>query len=105
VHQGGFDERSRAFGLQAEVPSCYYAAAEPEQGIVILDDLTSRGAEFGEATNLWSTDSVAETLEVQASWNGPLGGSTKGRYEWLPIGAEAARQAFQVMLSPEQFHP
>ena len=121
--KGGFDERSRAFGLgaayelegcfyrdlapnlQAEVPACYYAEAEPEQGIVILEDLTTRGAEFGEATNLWSVDSVAETLEVQASWHGPLWGSTRGQYEWLPVGVEAARQAFQVMLSPEQFHP
>lgn len=121
--KGGFDERSRAFGLGsayelegnfyrdlapgfgAEVPACFYAESEPEQGIVILEDLTLRGAEFGDATELWSIDDVAKTLAVQAQWHAPLWGSTKGDHAWLPIGCQAARDAFQVMLSPEQFHP
>lgn len=121
--KGGFDERSRAFGLgaayrlegdfyrdlapefRAEIPACYYAESEPDQGIVILEDLTERGAEFGDATDLWPIDDIAKTLEVQASWHGPLWGSTKGSREWLPIGCTAAREAFEVMLSPEQFHP
>jgi hypothetical protein len=121
--KGGFDERSRAFGLGAayelegnfyrdlaagfgaEVPECYYAEAEPEQGVVILEDLTLRGAEFGDATNLWSIDDVASTLAVQAAWHAPLWGSKKGDHAWLPVGCQAAREAFTVMLSPEQFHP
>lgn len=120
--KGGFDERSRAFGLGAayelegyfyrdlaptlsvETPNCYYAAAEPEQGISVLEDLRVRGAEFGDAENLWSVDSVAESLEVQARWHGELWG-TQGKFDWLPVGATAAREAFKVMLSPEQFYP
>jgi len=121
--KGGFDERSRAFGLgtayelegcfyrdlapqlDTELPASFYSEAEPEQGIVILEDLTVRGAEFGEAEHLWSIDRVAQALEVQASWHAPLWGSRVGVYDWLPVGCTAARQAFQVMLSPEQFHP
>ncbi|MDV6211965.1 phosphotransferase [Rhodococcus erythropolis] len=120
--KGGFDERSRAFGLGAayelegyfyrdlaptfsvETPDCYYAEAEAEQGISILEDLRVRGAEFGDAENLWAVDSVADALEVQARWHGELWG-TKGKFDWLPVGATAAREAFKVMLSPEQFYP
>ncbi|WP_157226596.1 oxidoreductase family protein [Gordonia soli] len=121
--KGGFDERSRAFGLgpayeleghfyrdlapgfAAEVPASFYAATEADQGVIIMEDLTARGAEFGDATDLWPVDDVATTLEVQAKWHAALWGSTKGDRKWLPIGAKAARDAFTVMLSPEVFHP
>lgn len=121
--KGGFDERSRAFGLGpayeleghfyrdlapgfvAEVPDCFYAKAEPEQGIVILEDLTERNAEFGEPTSLWSVDDVAQTLEVQANWHAALWGRTQADHDWIPVGAKAAREAFKVMLSPEHFYP
>lgn len=121
--KGGFDERSRAFGLgsayeleghfyrdlapgfAAEIPEAYYSAAEPEQGVIIMEDLSSRGAVYGDPTALWSVDDIAKTLEVQASWHAALWGSTSGRLPWLPVGAKAARDAFTVMLSAEQFHP
>jgi hypothetical protein len=121
--KGGFDERSRAFGLgpayemegnfyrdlaprmNVELPRAFYAAAEPEQGIVILEDLRSRDAEFGVPTSLWGVDGVAEALEVQAGWHGALWGTTREELTWLPIGAAAARAAFEIMLAPEQFHP
>ncbi|GGL14463.1 phosphotransferase [Nocardia jinanensis] len=120
--KGGFDERSRAFGLgpayelegcfyrdlspvlQAEHPDSFYAAAEKDQGVVILEDLNEKNADFAVPTRLWSVDDVAATLEVMAGWHGPLTGSAPGRFPWLPVGAEAARRAFDVMLSPEQFH-
>lgn len=119
--KGGFDERSRAFGLGAayelegyfyrdlapdlsvEIPECYYAEAEEEQGVVILEDLSIRDAEFGTPLKPWSVDRAAQALDVLASLHGPLWGSTQGKYEWLPIGCKAARQAFEVMLSPENF--
>lgn len=121
--KGGFDERSRAFGLgpayeleghfyrdlapgfAAEVPASYYSATERDQGVIIMEDLTARGAEFGQATDLWSVDDIATTLEVQAKWHAALWGSGRGERTWLPVGAKAARDAFTVMLSPEVFHP
>lgn len=121
--KGGFDERSRAFGLgtayelegnffrdlapgfAAEVPRAFYSAAEPDQGVIIMEDLTTSGAEFGDPTALWSVDDVAATLEVQAKWHAALWGTSRGDLNWLPVGAQAARAAFQVMLSPEQFYP
>ncbi|AZG47709.1 hypothetical protein D7316_04321 [Gordonia insulae] len=121
--KGGFDERSRAFGLGpayeleghfyrdlapgfvAEVPASFYSETEDDQGVIIMEDLTTRGAQFGQATDLWSVDEVAATLEVQAKWHAALWGSTQGDHSWLPIGAKAAREAFKVMLSPDQFYP
>ncbi len=70
-----------------------------------MEDLTARGAEFGQATDLWSVDDIATTLEVQAKWHAALWGSGRGERTWLPVGAKAARDAFTVMLSPEVFHP
>ncbi|WLP90723.1 hypothetical protein [Gordonia sp. NB41Y] len=121
--KGGFDERSRAYGLgpayelegnfyrdlaprfTAEVPASFYSATEHDQGVIVMEDLTARGAEFGQATELWSVDDIATTLEVQAKWHAALWGSSKGERAWLPVGAKAARDAFTVMLSPEVLHP
>ncbi|MFI9411403.1 hypothetical protein [Nocardia gamkensis] len=73
--KGGFDERSRAFGLgpayelegcfyrdlspvlPAEHPTPFYAAAEKDQGVVILEDLNDKGAEFAVPTDLSQGDS------------------------------------------------
>ncbi|MBD0024097.1 phosphotransferase [Gordonia pseudamarae] len=121
--KGGFDERSRAFGLGSayelegaffrdlspeltvEHPRGFYAASEAEQGIVIMEDLTQRGAEFCDGVNLWGVDAAAETLELLAGLHGETWDTKPGRFDWLPVGVEAARQAFQVMLGPEMFGP
>lgn len=121
--KGGFDERSRAYGLgpayeleghfyrdlapgfAAEVPASFYSATRHDQGVIIMEDLTARGAEFGQATDLWPVDDIATTLGVLAKWHAALWGSSRGDRAWLPVGAKAARDAFTVMLSPEVFHP
>ncbi|MBM7366296.1 phosphotransferase [Gordonia hydrophobica] len=121
--KGGFDERSRAFGLGSayelegaffrdlspeltvEHPRGFYAASEHDQGIVIMEDLSQRGAEFCNGVDVWGVDAASETLELLARLHGETWGSKPGRFDWLPVGVEAARQAFQVMLSPEMFGP
>jgi hypothetical protein len=121
--KGGFDERSRAFGLGAayelegaffrdlspeltvEHPRGFYAASEADQGIVIMEDLTERGAEFCNAVDVWGVDAAAQTLELLAKLHAETWGTKPGRFSWMPVGVEAARQAFQVMLSPEMFGP
>lgn len=121
--KGGFDERSRAFGLgrayelegaffrdlspelEVEHPRGFYAASEHDQGIVIMEDLTERGAEFCDGVDLWGVDAASETLELLAQLHGGSWDSKPGRFDWMPVGVEAARQAFQVMLSPEMFGP
>ncbi|MGE4429052.1 MAG: hypothetical protein AB7G37_21580 [Solirubrobacteraceae bacterium] len=121
--KGGFDERSRAFGLaqayeiegafyrdlapelDVRLPACYFAEVEPGQGIVLLEDLTTSGATFGDVDALWPVDRVAEALEVQAGWHAALWGTPATRFPWLKIGCIAARDALHVMLGPEQFQP
>lgn len=121
--KGGFDERSRAFGLGAayelegaffrdlspeltvEHPRGFFAASEADQGIVIMEDLTERGAEFCSAVDVWGVDAAAQTLELLAELHSQTWGTTPGRYSWMPVGVEAARQAFKVILSPEMFGP
>lgn len=53
------------------LPTCYFAAIEPEsdQGIVILEDLSTRGARFVDARQAMTPDQVAQGLLVQAQWH------------------------------------
>lgn len=121
--KGGFDERSRAYGLGAAYelegwfyrelsprlhlphPKSYYAGIEPQQAIIIMEDLAEQGASFCNGVELWGVDAVAQTLEALAQLHGQTRNTPRTQYRWIPVGCEAARRAFDVMLSPEQFHP
>lgn len=121
--KGGFDERSRAFGLgrayelegaffrdlspilTVEHPRGFYAESETDQGIVIMEDLNTRGAEFCNGVDTWGVDAAAQTLEFLARLHADTWDTKPGRFDWLPVGVSAARQAFEVMLGPEMFGP
>ena len=61
--------------IPTQVPRCHYAAVSetPNQGLVILDDLGSQQARFGDPRVALSVDQVAKALEVQAGWHSVIG--------------------------------
>lgn len=104
--KGGFDDALRPrvgdayvaeanfFGqlapkLNAPLPRCWFAHAEPEhkQGIIILDDLSKAGATFGDPLVPLSVDDVAEGLELQARWQADTWGGTPEQYPILHQGS------------------
>jgi len=122
--KGGFDEPVRAFGLgiayeheagffrdlapalSLPLPRVLYAGVEDErQGIVIFEDLNSRGVTFGDPLVPWTADDAATGLEVLASLHGQTWGTPAGRYGWLELGATTARGPIELLLTPEQFGP
>jgi hypothetical protein len=75
--------------LNASLPKCRFAKAEPErsQGIIILDNLAAQGAKFGDPLNVWSVDQVAAGLEAQAQWHAQTWGGTSEQYPCLAVGS------------------
>jgi len=86
--KGGFDRGLRGFmgpGYQAEarfyrdvagsldggLAACHFAGVDPAvgQGIVILDDLVSRGATFANAVDPLTVDQAGAALELLAAWH------------------------------------
>lgn len=83
-----------------EIPRCYFAATDGAQAIVLLEDLTARGAHFGRATEPVSSDTAAATLEWLASlhgryWNRPP--KTAAPQRWPGI----IREVIDGFLTPE----
>lgn len=122
--KGGFREELRAYGigeaykiearffaeiapgLDARLPSCWYAGVDDahDQGIVVLDDLAAAGATFGDPTQPWGADLVAAALEQQAGWHRPTWGAKPGTYgDWLAIGAAPVRAAAAAFFTEEHY--
>jgi hypothetical protein len=100
--KGGFDPSMAHFGIgpayrrEAEffgriapaidlpLPRCWFAGAneEQDQGVIVMDNLAAAGASFGECTQPWPVDRVAEALGVLARLHGPTWGS-ESSYAWL----------------------
>ena len=51
------------------LPRCWYADADEQQGIVILDDLTTAGARFCDAREPLAVDHAATAVELLASYH------------------------------------
>ena len=53
--------------LAINIPTCYYAADDGLQGLVLLEDLLARNVSFGRATLPISVDQQAQTLDLLAA--------------------------------------
>jgi hypothetical protein len=93
--------RHLAREIDLAVPACWYAAHDPtlRQGIVILDNLAAAGASFGEPTQAWSTDAVAQGLELLAPLHAATAGASVERYPWLTRLSPIRMLAEQTFLS------
>jgi Phosphotransferase enzyme family len=68
--------RHYAPSLQMPLPSCFFAATEPErdQGVVILEDLRPQHVTFGQPGYPFTPDMMAEAVEHLASLHGTTWG-------------------------------
>lgn len=57
--------------IEINKPRCYYEGVDPagSQGLVLLEDLNLRGAEFGVATTALSPTTAAQILRLQARYH------------------------------------
>lgn len=121
--KGGFEEHSRQLTFLAKMepfgyrdllsfgdlnsPACYFADFDEEraQGIVIMEDLNTRGATFGSPMAPRSPDDIARTLSLLAryharTWNFPVA-SPGGRLAWVETAPPFSRASLQPYLEPE----
>jgi aminoglycoside phosphotransferase (APT) family kinase protein len=119
--KGGFDAAMAEFGLgtayrnEAEffgriaphldipLPKAWYAGVnvEQDQGIVIMENLAAAGARFGDCTQPWSPDLVAQALGVLAGLHGPTWPS-QNRYPWLST-VSPVRDVMEVLFSDQHW--
>lgn len=101
--KGGFDPSMANFGLGAayrreaeffrafapdlklRLPRVFFAVAnnQQDQGVVVMQDLREAGSAFGDCTQPWPVDRVADALSVLAVLHGRSWGKTD-RYPALP---------------------
>lgn len=90
--------------VDAPLPRCWYAAADPDvgQGIIIMDDLAAAGARFGDPSDTWPVERVAAALAVQARWQAPTWGASPSRFPALVVGSYI-RQPAHMLFSQENW--
>lgn len=65
--------------LGTGVPRCHYAAADDEQGIVILDDIVAAGGRVNDPRQPLTVSQVADGLTAMAAWH-----ARDLTLEWMP---------------------
>ncbi len=121
--KGGFEEHSRelAFmhtiealgyrdllpGAGLNTPECYFADVDEEgaQAIVIMEDLTLRGGQFGHLRITRNQDEVAQGLSLLAAyhsrtWDSPVFGPDH-EYGWVLQTTPFETEAYGDRLTPE----
>ncbi|CZR53550.1 uncharacterized protein PAC_03429 [Phialocephala subalpina] len=88
--------------LDIQLPQSWYAgiSTELDQGIVIMENLTSRGCTYGECTETWPADRVAAALEVLAGLHAHTWGADSKRYPWLS-NISPVKEVSEILLSAE----
>jgi len=79
-----------------KTPKTWWAAAEPDQGIIIMDDLAASGHTFGDAEFTWPPARVRQTVEQLAG----LHVATWNRTASEPVAATASSPAIQAVQYP-----
>ncbi|QIL73999.1 phosphotransferase (plasmid) [Diaphorobacter sp. HDW4B] len=122
--KGEFDERARAAvggesrtGTQMEalffnglagqlgipLPRHWYAGSEPGMGILVLDNLAAKGYGFGNPTEPWPADRVADALDILATLHGSTWGKRYPELDWLSVGSTAVRHAAEMLMSDQHW--
>ncbi|KAI2464464.1 kinase-like domain-containing protein [Annulohypoxylon bovei var. microspora] len=66
-----------------ELPKSWWAGKTAKQGIVIMDDLSSQGCEFGTTTEVWPVSRVRAGLEQLAALHAKTWNVKPEDYPWL----------------------
>ena len=108
INAMGAQAEARFFGELAStadlpVPRHWYAGVDSEQGIVVMDDLVSRGARFGDPKTPWSTDQVAAGLSTLAAQHGRTWGASFSQVPWMTVGATVVRGAATALFSDQHW--
>lgn len=126
ILKGGFEEHSNAinFVLMTEAlgyrdllgsselnnPACYFADwdADRGQGIIIMEDLTARKAEFGDPMQPRSRDDIACTLSLLAKYHAKTWGfpnvQHKADLKWVETAPPFSRAGLQSYLRPKSWN-
>ncbi|KAM5346091.1 hypothetical protein ACJ41O_009096 [Fusarium nematophilum] len=75
------------FGTMSKlrIPYMWHGATNPRQGqgIIIMEDLASKGCRFGDCTRPWEPSLVASVLEQLAALHALTWGATNDDYPWI----------------------
>ncbi|KAI1770681.1 kinase-like domain-containing protein [Hypoxylon cercidicola] len=66
-----------------EIPKSWWAGCNAEQGIVIMDNLATRGCEFGDPTEVWPVSRVLAGIEQLAALHAKTWGVKPSDFPWL----------------------
>ncbi|KAI4870128.1 kinase-like domain-containing protein [Hypoxylon rubiginosum] len=66
-----------------DLPKAWWAGHDAEQGIVVLDDLATRGCEFGDPTQVWPVSRVLAGIEQLAALHAQTWGVEASGFPWL----------------------
>ncbi|KAI1136816.1 kinase-like domain-containing protein [Hypoxylon sp. FL0543] len=81
-HEADFFKRVAPNLDHIDLPRSYWAGNSATQGIVIMDDLETLGAEFGEPLNAWPVDRVLAAVEQLAGLHAGTWGIQASDYPW-----------------------
>lgn len=86
--------------LRVPLSPVYFTAAQKGLGgVLIMDDLTVQGAEFGDPRHAWSPESVASGLRALASLHGSTWGKDFSDIAFIQVGSPAVRSAVEALFS------
>jgi Ecdysteroid kinase-like family len=77
----------------------WYAGSEPGMGVLILENLAAAGWQFGKPSEPWSTDLIAEGLEILAVLHASTWGKTFPEIRWLQVGSEVLQEYTEFLIS------
>jgi hypothetical protein len=123
ILKGGFEAHSRAMGFMHEQevrgyrdalpvlklpsPTCYFADYEPEQaqGLIIMEDLTTRPVDFCSPLVPHTFEAVARRLSVLAAYHAQTWGSPGfapgGQWAWAEDIAPRFLEYFEASFPPD----
>jgi hypothetical protein len=84
-------------------PVYYTAAQKGIGGVLIMDNLTEHGAQFGDPTHPWSPEAVARGLHVLASLHGSTWGQDFTDIDFIDVGSPTVRSAVEALFSPQHW--
>lgn len=89
--------------LSIMLPECLYAEEDGEQGVLILEDLTVRGATFGDPSRALTPEQVLPILEVLAGLHSATWGWKPDAFPWLQLGSGSIRTGIPALMAGDRF--
>lgn len=90
--------------LDFRLPRCWLAIENRAEGIVALEDLGARGAEFLQASDHCTADQVAQILDILARLHATGWGWKAGALPWITLGNSLHRDGYPRLMAEDRFY-